>query len=108
VDISDKDAKPYPGWPVTFNQLDNYARKAVAYLPTLKINRANQVVQVLDEKSGEVVYTVRIRGKSFRPKVFSMGNYVIKVGEGSMRETFNNIKAAKGTEGKSRKLQVKL
>ena len=108
VDVSDKDAKPYPGWPVTFNQLDNYARKAVAYLPTLKINRANQVVQVLDEKSGEVVYTVRIRGKSFRPKVFSMGNYVIKVGEGSMRETFNKIKAAKGTEGKSRKLQVKL
>ncbi|HBU58850.1 MAG TPA: hypothetical protein DEB48_03300, partial [Verrucomicrobiales bacterium] len=88
-----KAAKPYPGWPFTFNQLDNYGREAVGYLPSLKINQPNQVVQVVEEKSGEVVYTLRIVGKDFRPKVFSKGTYTINVGEGSERKVIKNVQA---------------
>jgi hypothetical protein len=94
VDVSDENAKSYPGWPFTFNQLDNYGRKAVAYLPKLEVNQPNQVVQVIEEKTGEVVYTLRIKGKNFRPKVFAKGKYSIQVGEGSSIKTLQGIHTA--------------
>lgn len=93
VNVSAKNAKPYPGWPFTFNQLDNYGRKAVAYLPSLQINKANQVVQVINEKTGEIVYTLRIKGTTFRPKVFTKDSYTINVGEGTARKSLKGIKA---------------
>ena len=71
VDVSAKDAKPYPGWPFTFNQLDNYGRKADAYLPSLEINRPNQVVQVINEKTEEILVLLQPnsldRGKNKLP-----------------------------------------
>jgi hypothetical protein len=52
------------------------------------------VVQVIEEKSGDVVYTLRISGTSFRPKVFHDGAYTVKVGDmpGKMK-TLAGIKA---------------
>ena len=86
VDLSDPDARQYPGWPVTIEQLDNYGRKAVAYLPTLKISGMDDpVVQVIDQRDGQIVYTLRIRGREFRPKVFAKGRYTIKVGDQAER-----------------------
>lgn len=75
-------AKPYPGWPVVINQTDNYGRKAAAYLPTVKVNGMTEpVVQIVDEANGEVVYTLRIKGRTIRPKVFKDRIYTVKVGE---------------------------
>jgi hypothetical protein len=72
----------YPGWPITIKQADNYARKAAAYLPAIKVSgMTGPVVQVIDEAKGEIVYTLRIKGTSFRPKVFKDGTYTVKVGE---------------------------
>ena len=72
---------PRPGVaavPVTIDALDNYGRKPTAHLPTLKVEGAeNPVVQVIEEASGEVVYTLRIAGRSFRPHVFAPGTYTI-------------------------------
>jgi hypothetical protein len=107
VDVSDKEAKPYPGWPYTFNQLDNYSRKAVAYLPTLDINRPDQVVQVLHEKTGEVIYTLRIRGKSFSPKVFATGSYTVKVGEGDSKKIFEHLNTTAKEKLKTLKVNLK-
>jgi len=82
VDVTDPAAHQYPGWPKTIRQFDNYGRKAAAYLPTLRISgMKDPVVQVVDEAGGEVVYTLRIKGNEFRPKVFSEGTYTIRVGE---------------------------
>ena len=82
TDITDRNSEQYPGWPRTIDQQDNYARKAVAYLPTLKVSgMTDPVVQVIDQTNGEIVYTIRIKGKSFRPKVFKEGKYTLKVGE---------------------------
>jgi PhoD-like phosphatase len=83
VDPSDpKTGRQYEGWPITIKQADNYGRKAVAFLPVLRIKGINDaVVQVIDEKGGEVIYTLRIKGTEFRPKVFARGNYTVKVGE---------------------------
>jgi len=39
------------------------------------------VVQVIEETSGEIVYTLRIKGTSFRPKVFQKGAYTLVIGE---------------------------
>lgn len=73
---------PYPDWPVTFTQTENYGRRPVAFLPTLKIDGLiDPVVQIVSEDSGQVVYTLRIRGNSFTPHVFESGSYTIRVGE---------------------------
>jgi alkaline phosphatase D len=80
--VDPKAGSQYEGWPITIKQTDNYGRKAAAYLPSLKINGMNDpVVQVVEEASGEVIYTLRIKGDQFRPKVFARGRYSVKVGE---------------------------
>lgn len=72
--------KQYPGWPKTIRQTDNYARKATGYLPTLKITGIEKpVVTIIDEATGELVYALRIKGTTFRPKVFRKGKYTIKI-----------------------------
>jgi alkaline phosphatase D len=76
------DGSPYVGWPVVFNQGDNYGREAVGHLPTLEVEGlVDPVVQVVNERSGEVVYTIRIRGTGFVPKVFDTGPHTVIVGE---------------------------
>jgi len=104
IDITDEKAKPYKGWPFTFNQLDNYGRKAVAHLPTLKINKPNQVVQLINERNNETVYTIRVKGSSFKPKVFENGTYTIKVGEKKNQNTLKSI----GTDSKKEYITIKI
>ncbi|MBA7708736.1 hypothetical protein ES703_117640 [subsurface metagenome] len=109
VDITDRKTKQYPGWPRTINQSDNYSRKAAAYLPTIKVSRMKDpVVQVIDEGSGEIVYTLRIKGTSFRPKVFKAGTYTIKVGEpdtGKMK-TLKNVQSIPSDESRTIKVSL--
>jgi len=82
ADVTDPKTKQYAGWPVTFDQQDNYGRKAAAYLPTIEVaGMTDPVVQVIDEADSQIVYTLRIRGKTYRPKVFKKGAYTVKVGE---------------------------
>ena len=64
------------------SQLDNYGRKAYGYLPKIQVTgMTDPGVQVIDQESGEVVYTLRIRGTSFQPWVFKDGIYRVDVGE---------------------------
>ena len=82
VDPSKSDAQQYPGWPININQMENYNPNSVSYLPTLKIiGMENPVVQIINEKTNEIIYTIRINGDSFTPNVFEPGTYTIKVGE---------------------------
>ena len=80
----------FAGWPKTVSVQENYGRAAWGYLPEIRVSGLeNPVVQVAEEGSDEVVYTLRIRGDSFRPKVFAAGQYTVRVGEpelGLMRE----------------------
>jgi len=96
VDPSQPGAEPYPGWPVVIEQTDNYNRKAAAWLPTLEVRgMMDPVVQVIDESSNEIIYTLRIQGTTFRPKVFKDGLYTLKVGEpGTGRlKTFERVRS---------------
>jgi hypothetical protein len=94
VDVTKPDAEQFPGWPMSFKQEDNYARKPIAWLPTLKIaGQDDPVVQVIDEDNGETVYTLRINGDTWRPGVFKAGIYTIHVGEGESRKTLKGVEA---------------
>ncbi|MBA4147728.1 MAG: alkaline phosphatase D family protein [Verrucomicrobia bacterium] len=73
----------FPGWPVQFHMLENYARKPLAHLPLLKISGIkNPVVQVIEEQTGELVYALRLNESSWQPHVFNPASrYTIKVSE---------------------------
>ncbi len=72
----------HPGWPRTIAVDDNYAREPAAYLPTLTFTGVtNPMIQVIDEETDELVYSLRVNGTEFRPKVFHEGSYRIEVGD---------------------------
>lgn len=99
VDIEDPNTRQYPGWPKTIAQEDNYGRAAVAWLPTLTITgQDNPVVQVIDESNNEVLYTLRINGNSFRPKVFREGTYTVRIGEGEDVKVLTGVKSLAASE----------
>ena len=101
VDPSAPNAEQYVGWPITFDQLDNYGRKTAAHLPTLVVKgMTHPVVQVCRADSGEVVYTLRVRGSRFQPHVFEPGVYTVHIGEpGTPRmKTIENLRAAQPNE----------
>jgi hypothetical protein len=107
ADITAQATKQYTGWPKTIKQTDNYGRKAAAYLPTLNVlGRKNPVVQVIDEMDGQVVYTLRILGSSFRPKVFRPGAYTVKVGEGTQLKILKGLNAIPSDQSKA--IEVRL
>ncbi len=80
-DVSDGDKVQYPGWPITIDQDANDGRKIAGWLPELRFDKGvNPVVQVIEEVTGEVLYTARARGNRFQPRVYSKGKYTVKVG----------------------------
>ncbi len=88
----------YLGWPKTVTQEDNYGRKAFGYLPTIKVaGMSEPVVQVIDEDNDEIVYTLRIKGSSYQPKVFKTGTYTVKIGEpGGKMKVLSGLKPSSG------------
>jgi hypothetical protein len=85
----------HPGWPLTISQFDNYGREAVAWLPGLKIKGdPDPVVEVINKKTGELEYSVRIIGNEYNPKVFSNDIFSIRVGypEKDVWKVIDNLK----------------
>jgi hypothetical protein len=82
-DPSRPDAEQYPGWPVTFRMKENYARAASLWLPPLTFEGLEHrpVVQVVNEITGEILYTLRIPSFSYQPQVFEPGTYTLLAGE---------------------------
>ncbi|MEN1680691.1 MAG: hypothetical protein AAGJ46_13965 [Planctomycetota bacterium] len=100
VDVTAADARQFVGWPKTITQMDNYDRQPQAYLPKLKIEGGadapfgGPVVQVIDEETGEVVYTVRVQGDEFRPPVFKEEvTYTVKVTVGDAEKVIERVEA---------------
>lgn len=77
LDPSSPGAKPYDGWPIALDQLDNGLCGAEWQLRDINTNGfRNPVVQV-QKAEGEVVYTLRIHGESFTPLVRDPGVYTV-------------------------------
>ncbi len=71
----------FPGWPITVALADNDGRKPIAWLPTFKFEGfESPVVQVIEDASGEVLYTLRVVGEEFQPPVFSAGTFTVRIG----------------------------
>ncbi|MBM3877341.1 MAG: metallophosphoesterase [Verrucomicrobia bacterium] len=74
-------AAQFPGWPITVAMDANDGRKVVGYLPELVFaGGANPVLQVIEEQTGEVLYTVRAQGGRFQPRVYRAGRHTVKIG----------------------------
>jgi phosphodiesterase/alkaline phosphatase D-like protein len=102
------ESEQYAGWPQTFAMQDNYPREPVGHLPTLSVTGVtNPMVQVIDEERDEVVYTLRINGQTFRPKVFTNGPHTVRVGDDEAWKA--SRKGVQPSEGQQqRTLQVSL
>lgn len=106
VDVASGKAKQFDGWPITIKQEDNYARQPMAFLPTLKIAGASDpVVTVIDEGLEEVVYSLRIRGDSWRPKVFREASYTLKLEAAGETKTITGIKSLPADDTSDLKIQ---
>ena len=78
-------AAEYPGWPITIAQRDNFGKEAVAYLPELIVEGTDRpIVQIVEEKTGKILYTLRIGGTRFQPWVFAPGSYTVRVARTSL------------------------
>jgi 3',5'-cyclic AMP phosphodiesterase CpdA len=71
----------FPGWPITVRNDDNDGRRPVAWLPELIFDGIERpVVQVIAEATGEMLYTIRVRGNRVQLHVYSPGSFTVKVG----------------------------
>jgi len=79
---SEKEAQ-FLGWPQIITQEDNYGRNAKGYLPKIKVKGLkNPVIEIINEKTKNLEYTIRINKKSFIGKIFDDSvTYTVKVGE---------------------------
>ena len=81
-DAKQGDRAQFPGWPITVSMEANDGRKPVGYLPILVFGRTkNPVIQVIEEATGEILYTVRVSGDRFQPRVYRPGKHTVKVGK---------------------------
>ena len=79
--VTDGDKAQFPGWPITIVMDANDGRKVTGWLPELVFESgANPVVQVIEDATGDVLYTVRAQGGRFHPRVYSTGKHTIKLG----------------------------
>ncbi|WP_345321208.1 hypothetical protein [Novipirellula rosea] len=81
VDVTDPAAEQYLGWPRTISQFDNYNPPSWGKLGELSFNVENPVVQLIDATSNEVLYTVRVPGKTFTPGAPKGKSFIVKAGK---------------------------
>ena len=81
ADAKQGDKAQFPGWPITVAMDANDGRKVAGWLPELVFEGApNPVVQVIEEATGDILYTVRVQGGRFHPRVYAPGKYTVKIG----------------------------
>jgi hypothetical protein len=80
-DVRDGNKVQFPGWPITVAQASNDGRKVSGYLPEYVFaDGKNHVIQVEEEASGEVLYTLRSHQGRIQPKVYSLGKHTVRFG----------------------------
>ncbi len=80
-DSSQGDKAQFPGWPITVAMDANDGRVVIGWLPKLVVEgSARPVIQVVEEATGNILYTVRASGNRFQPRVYGPGKYTVKIG----------------------------
>ena len=95
-------------WPVASTVRDQYGRKAAAMLPKLKFaDTESAVVEVIDARTGELVYALRLNSAEWQPHTFAEGDYNLRLLEpeaGAVRE----LTGLRATLTNSETLEVRL
>ena len=86
--VTEGDKAQFAGWPVTVKMSHNDGRKIMGWLPKLVFPKKNQVVQIKNLKTEEILYTVRINGNTFQPKVYSMDPHEVRLGKNGPENQF--------------------
>jgi hypothetical protein len=107
ADVKDGDRAQFPGWPITVSMEDSDGRKPAGWLPELIFEGEDPVVQVIREETGEILYTVRVKGHRFQPKVYAPGTYIVKAGR-DRPEDFTLAGLAAGEKMASEPKMVKI
>ncbi|MCQ0110496.1 alkaline phosphatase D family protein [Zhouia amylolytica] len=81
VDVAVNRDQQFAGWPIEVTQEDNFGKKAVAWLPEINVENANKPLLKIYNESDVLVYALRLKENSFKPKVFAEGKYKIVVEE---------------------------
>ena len=101
VDPGEAGAQMFEGWPITLKQTDNgYPHNGPA-LPVLKNLATDQpVVQLVNEETDEVIYTVRLSGNTIQPRAFVAGVYIVRIFDRNMSllHEFENQRADTGSQ----------
>lgn len=78
---ADKNKGQFPGWPVTLHISANDGRKIFAKLPGIKVpDTEHPVYQVINETTGEILYTTRAEAATIEAAVYGPGKYTVKAG----------------------------
>lgn len=99
--------KQFAGWPVTIRMEANDGRTPKGWLPEMTFEGVrNPVVQVVDEASGEILYTVRVQGNRFQPAVYAPGKYTVRWGQDKPdQETLSGLEAKARDQAGAQKVQ---
>lgn len=88
ADVSDGDEAQFPGWPITFPMEANDGRSVVGHLPLMEFKGVERpVIQVVNEATKEIVYTMRAKSSSVELPVYEAGKYTVTFGHDTPGET---------------------
>lgn len=87
----------FAGWPLTISQFDNLGMGAENVLPEISINKSNQLLQIWNEKTGELEQVFRIQGSSVQPRLHNDGSFRIAIGEGNNKMEYSGLKTLHGS-----------
>lgn len=107
-DVKKGDLQQFPGWPITVAMDANDGRKITGWLPELMFEGAvDPVVQVIEQTSGEILYTIRIKGDRFQGRVYSSEPHTMKIGrDRSDSVTISDLTPKEKTVAGQRKVRI--
>ncbi|HEX4168161.1 MAG TPA: alkaline phosphatase D family protein [Bryobacteraceae bacterium] len=80
IDSREPGARQAPGWPVRIQQLDNGWSSCEWELPPVRAPHLRDFcIEVHDQKNGEWLYTLRVKGEEFTAPVRHAGFYSVRV-----------------------------
>ena len=80
IDPSAPNAKQFEGWPITLKQTDNGYPQEGLQLPAIEgLTTEGAVVQVVNQATGDIEYTLRFIGSTIIPKVYTTGLYTVNL-----------------------------
>ena len=81
----------FPGWPHKISQFDNLGMGADYLLPGITVDRPDQVIQIINEKTDELAQIFRMKGNTIQPRLHESGTYKVIIGEGNNKKEITSL-----------------